>query len=91
MSYMEIRSSTFISNCFFLFLILSLPYFSRGGLEALDSEIYEIDYRGPETHSSMPPPDHSHDKPHYKSSTAATKAIMGVHATMKQKVKKVQG
>lgn len=29
----------------------------------VDTEIYEIDYRGPETHSSIPPPDHSHGKP----------------------------
>ena len=29
----------------------------------VDTEVYEIDYRGPETHSSIPPPDHSHGKP----------------------------
>lgn len=27
--------------------------------EKLDSEIYEIDYRGPETHSYRPPPNRS--------------------------------
>ncbi|XP_021911370.1 uncharacterized protein LOC110825221 [Carica papaya] len=52
---MEIKSATI-----FIFLILILPLsFSTGGL---DSEIYEIDYRGPETHSSIPPPDHSHGR-----------------------------
>ena len=31
---------------------------------AVDNEIYEIDYRGPETHSSVPPPHgHSVGKP----------------------------
>ncbi|KAK7245155.1 hypothetical protein RIF29_39990 [Crotalaria pallida] len=62
MSYMEQRST--FTTYFFLFLILTLPYFSRGGSrsEVLDSEMYEIDYRGPETHSSVPPPDHSHGK-----------------------------
>ncbi|CAL0310455.1 unnamed protein product [Lupinus luteus] len=60
MSYMEYKS-TFIT-CFFLFLFFNLPHFSIGvpQYEALDSEIYEIDYKGPETHSSVPPPDHSH-------------------------------
>ncbi|RHN48441.1 hypothetical protein MtrunA17_Chr7g0263811 [Medicago truncatula] len=93
MSYMDLRPSIFTTNCFFLFLILTLPYFSR----ALDTEIYEIDYRGPETHSFVPPPDHSHGKPHSahdKSSAAATKAtgFTGIdHATMKQKVKKFHG
>lgn len=59
----------------------------------MDTEIYEIDYRGPETHSFVPPPDHSHGKPHSahdKSSAAATKAtgFTGIdHATMKQKVR----
>ncbi|KAF7804480.1 putative transmembrane protein [Senna tora] len=48
------------TTCFFLFLILSLPYFSTGRSQLLESEMYEIDYRGPETHSSTPPPDHSH-------------------------------
>lgn len=26
------------------------------------TEVYEIDYRGPETHSSIPPPGHFHGK-----------------------------
>ncbi|XP_058738154.1 uncharacterized protein LOC131610271 [Vicia villosa] len=87
---MDLKPYTFFTNCFFLFLIfMTLPYFSRGGL---DSEIYEIDYRGPETHSFVPPPNHSHGKvhsPHHKSYADANKA-MGL-TTMKQKVKKVHG
>lgn len=58
----------------------------------MDSEIYEIDYRGPETHSRVPPPGHSHGKsysPHHpKSSVAAAQEAMGLtgtHAIMKQK------
>jgi len=49
--------------------------------EGLHSEIYEIDYRGPETHSStVPPPHHFHiGKPHsttpQKGSLRGTKAL----------------
>ncbi|KAE9621833.1 hypothetical protein Lal_00032852 [Lupinus albus] len=81
MSYMEYYRSIFIT-CFSLFLFLTLPYFSIGGpqtTEALDSDIYEIDYRGPETHSSVPPPDYSH-------------AFMASKNAIKEdKVKKVHG
>ncbi|KAK2418101.1 hypothetical protein QL285_040330 [Trifolium repens] len=74
---MDLRPSSFIINCFLLFLIVTLPYFSRGGSETLDSEIYEIDYKGPETHSFVPPHDHSSGKPHsphhHKTSAAVTK------------------
>ncbi|KAI9122138.1 hypothetical protein K1719_006827 [Acacia pycnantha] len=59
---MELIRSTF-TTCFFLFLLLSLPYFSTGAKQGLESEIYEIDYRGPETHSSSPPPVHRHATP----------------------------
>ncbi|RVW39827.1 hypothetical protein CK203_074605 [Vitis vinifera] len=52
-----------VHNCRFLpsFLLLSAPYFSRGELDMSDKnpEIYEIDYRGPETHSYIPPPNRS--------------------------------
>ncbi|XP_038881428.1 uncharacterized protein LOC120072958 [Benincasa hispida] len=59
---------------FFLFL-LATPSLSspKGGSEngemdfsssSSSSEVYEIDYRGPETHSShISPPDHSHGRP----------------------------
>ncbi|CAL0299589.1 unnamed protein product [Lupinus luteus] len=73
---MEPRST--FSTCFFLILILIQPCFSRERLETLHSEIYEIDYRDPETHSSVPPPPHYHGKPHStnkKSSDIAGKAM----------------
>ncbi|KAI9086312.1 hypothetical protein K1719_031766 [Acacia pycnantha] len=59
---MELRAA------FFLFLLLSLPCFPTGRSLDSDSEetaSYEIDYRGPETHSSniIPPPHHSHSSP----------------------------
>lgn len=31
-------------------------------MERGSSDVYEIDYRGPETHSSSPPPDRPHRK-----------------------------
>ncbi|KAJ0958431.1 hypothetical protein HanPSC8_Chr01g0038911 [Helianthus annuus] len=41
-----------LKNCmttvFILFLLLAVPVFSK--------EVYDIDYRGPETHSHRPPP-----------------------------------
>lgn len=51
---------------------------SRVVLES--SEIYEIDYRGPETHSSTPPPAHSnHPKtslhPHPKQHKASSNSF----------------
>jgi hypothetical protein len=45
-----------------------------GGSETLDSEIYEIDYKGPETHSFVPPHDKPHNSAHHhKTSTVVTK------------------
>ncbi|XLR12646.1 hypothetical protein S83_006107 [Arachis hypogaea] len=48
------------TTCFFLSLILApLPLFSSSTVvenKKESSEVYEIDYRGPETHSSVPPP-----------------------------------
>ncbi|XP_054804076.1 uncharacterized protein LOC129307212 [Prosopis cineraria] len=94
---MEIRST--FTTCFFLFLLLSVPYFSTGASQALESEIYEIDYRGPETHSSSPPPDHhrSHASPlstHRKGLGSATvnKGLMSSDTHTKQeKVKRIHG
>ncbi|XP_022766159.1 uncharacterized protein LOC111311045 isoform X2 [Durio zibethinus] len=53
-----------IPSILLLLLLLSIPYFSTGSLDVSD-EVYEIDYRGPETHSSIPPPDHSHGHRHW--------------------------
>ncbi|CAJ1968488.1 unnamed protein product [Sphenostylis stenocarpa] len=90
-SLMEI-SSTFTT---YFILILALSPFSRGESEALYSEIYEIDYRGPETHSStVPPPHHFHiGKPRsssQKGSLRGTKALRDC-SFAENKVKKVHG
>ncbi|GMN39101.1 hypothetical protein TIFTF001_008337 [Ficus carica] len=49
----------FAFTTLFFFFLFASPFLSRGE----SHEVYEIDYRGPETHSSIPPPDHSHGKP----------------------------
>ncbi|KAF1877792.1 hypothetical protein Lal_00038101 [Lupinus albus] len=89
---MELRS-TFIT-CFFLILFLVHPCFSREGLERLQSEIYEIDYRGPHTHSWVPPPHHSHGKPHSndkKNLDIAVGQIMGLKGSSTCTDKKLKG
>ncbi|XP_050893256.1 uncharacterized protein LOC127098650 isoform X2 [Lathyrus oleraceus] len=58
---MEHRSTFTTCYFLFLFLFLVLPHCSKGeseGILSSDSDIYEIDYKGPETHSSVPPPHH---------------------------------
>ncbi|KAJ6864904.1 hypothetical protein NC651_035463 [Populus alba x Populus x berolinensis] len=68
---MELKSS--ITTVFLLFLLLVTPHISRGGSEVADSEVYDIDYRGPETHSSvMPPPGHFHGRPWIHQDTVKT-------------------
>ncbi|KAK9290843.1 hypothetical protein L1049_009021 [Liquidambar formosana] len=64
MKAMEPKST--VTSLFLLFLLLAAPYFPRGVSVAsdLNSEIYEIDYRGPETHSYIPPPHRSGGRPH---------------------------
>ncbi|KAF8403049.1 hypothetical protein HHK36_011143 [Tetracentron sinense] len=58
---MELKFS--VAAVFLLFLVLARPDFSQGrAMVDLDSEIYEIDYRGPETHSYNPPPNRSRGK-----------------------------
>ncbi|KAJ8542195.1 hypothetical protein K7X08_017061 [Anisodus acutangulus] len=55
---MELKCSFIV--IFFLLLLLIVPSFSsssgKKGLSNVDSGIYDIDYRGPETHTSIPPP-----------------------------------
>ncbi|CAN4117031.1 unnamed protein product [Withania somnifera] len=56
---MELKCTSFI--VIFLLLLLVSPSFSSSSgkmeLSNVDtSEIYEIDYRGPETHTNIPPP-----------------------------------
>ncbi|XP_041023062.1 uncharacterized protein LOC121264083 [Juglans microcarpa x Juglans regia] len=93
---MELKPS--ITTFLLLFLLITVPYFSRGSCRELDTEVYEIDYRGPETHSSIPPPDRSRGKPpliHRKTALEPTKSkgIRG-HDNIGGKVlkgKKIQG
>ncbi|KAK7393567.1 hypothetical protein VNO78_22125 [Psophocarpus tetragonolobus] len=94
MPHMELRVA--FPTCFLLFiLILALPHFSKGESEALQSEIYEIDYRGPETHSSgVPPPHHFHvGKPHSTPQHGSVRGTKSLRDTTYQanKVKKVHG
>ncbi|GJU54602.1 hypothetical protein Tco_1228316 [Tanacetum coccineum] len=58
---MDLKSC--IATFFILFLLLVVPSSSK---EGLGSEIYEIDYRGPETHSQRPPPNRYGNAPHHK-------------------------
>ncbi|KAJ6425486.1 hypothetical protein OIU84_026126 [Salix udensis] len=69
---MEFKST--ITAVFLLFLLLATPHVSRGGSGVADSEeVYEIDYRGPETHSSVkPPPGHFHGRPWIHQDAAKT-------------------
>ncbi|KAJ0235101.1 Transmembrane protein [Hirschfeldia incana] len=56
-------------------LLLAVYCFVAIGSENTDSEVYEIDYRGPETHNSRPSPETAHGKPpfiHHKASTAGS-------------------
>lgn len=54
----------FVKVLILLFILKSINlfffFFYKGSFDVSDREIYEIDYRGPKTHSSIPPPDNSH-------------------------------
>ncbi|KAF5182572.1 hypothetical protein FRX31_027847 [Thalictrum thalictroides] len=64
---MELLKSNILIIVVFLVLTVTRPTFSRvsPGAHAEDpaNEVYEIDYRGPETHSFIPPPDRSTGSP----------------------------
>ncbi|XP_021847389.1 uncharacterized protein [Spinacia oleracea] len=54
---MELKYSMIFS--ILIFHLLLSPYTLSGGKEISklnDEDVYEIDYRGPETHSHLPPP-----------------------------------
>ncbi|XP_057984185.1 uncharacterized protein LOC131168621 isoform X2 [Malania oleifera] len=51
---MELKHSTIIV-IFLLFLPLQTCFSKAGGMDVA-GEVYVIDYRGPETHSNIPPP-----------------------------------
>ncbi|KAM2345488.1 uncharacterized protein LOC126592476 isoform X1 [Malus sylvestris] len=92
----KLENSTIFTSCLFLFL-LATPCFSKvGESDLMDTEVYEIDYRGPETHSSVPPPGHSHGKKslpliHKENAMATPKPNSIEGANMGRKVKKVHG
>ncbi|KAG6692926.1 hypothetical protein I3843_10G128300 [Carya illinoinensis] len=90
---MELKSR--ITPILFLFLLITVPYVSRGDSNELDPEVYEIDYRGPETHSSVNPP---HDRSHGKQPLIHGKRVLkppkskGLRVTdMGGKAKKTRG
>ncbi|XP_030452323.1 uncharacterized protein LOC115674127 [Syzygium oleosum] len=62
---MPMEAKSTVAAVFFLLLLLSSPHFSTGNMNGSDdSEVYDIDYRGPETHSSTtPPPTHFRQRP----------------------------
>ncbi|XP_070676670.1 uncharacterized protein [Malus domestica] len=104
----KLKNSTILTTCLFLFL-LAKPSFSKGlnqtkwflhafsllgGSDLMDTDVYEIDYRGPETHSSVPPPHHYHGKKpkpliHKENAMATPKPESIKAAKMGRKVKKV--
>ncbi|CAA0842907.1 Unknown protein [Striga hermonthica] len=59
-----------------LFLLIG-PGFSRGTLHGknMNSEVYGIDYRGPETHTYLPPPNRAGERPinHHRASMVRSK------------------
>ncbi|KAL2514390.1 uncharacterized protein Fot_28361 [Forsythia ovata] len=92
---MELKARFIVTLLIFLLLLNVSPCFSRGklNLKALDSEIYEIDYRGPETHTYIPPPNRSGDRPkiHHQTSMIRHKSNGSrVHRT-KRNEKKIHG
>ncbi|KAK3445354.1 uncharacterized protein LOC104435770 [Eucalyptus grandis] len=62
---MEVKSAVAAVFFFLLLLLLSPPRICTGKLTGSNgSEVYDIDYKGPETHSSaIPPPTHSRRTP----------------------------
>uniref|UniRef100_A0A2P2J9T4 Transmembrane protein n=1 Tax=Rhizophora mucronata TaxID=61149 RepID=A0A2P2J9T4_RHIMU len=57
-----------------LFSFFFFGFFIGRSSDVADPEIYEIDYRGPQTHSKLPPPAHSRGWPriHRGSNVAST-------------------
>ncbi|XAR50996.1 hypothetical protein NMG60_11005487 [Bertholletia excelsa] len=90
---MELKASFTI--IFTLFLLLASSCLSEGELDVanMDSEIYDIDYRGPETHSHLPPPSRSGGRHHHihPESTRARVEAEGLKATNGARGKKVRG
>ncbi|CAN4118924.1 unnamed protein product [Withania somnifera] len=81
---MEMKASFM---CIFLIFLLIAPCSSSGKIDLLkmDSEIYEIDYRGPETHTYIPPPKGSRGKHnfHHQSMLKHDRKFKGMKASTK--------
>ncbi|PSR98184.1 Transmembrane protein 184 [Actinidia chinensis var. chinensis] len=89
---MELKPS--ILALFLLFILLAMPCFSKGGFEVadMDLEIYEIDYRGPETHSYRPPPHRStHKLSVHQDGTMTHRKFKGLRAGNGESGKKIHG
>ncbi|KMS96976.1 hypothetical protein BVRB_7g179830 isoform B [Beta vulgaris subsp. vulgaris] len=56
-----------------IFYLLVTPYIFSAIRNLNDEDVYEIDYRGPETHSRLPPPDRMKRGPPYIHHKAVTK------------------
>ncbi|KAL7248164.1 hypothetical protein ACSBR2_002972 [Camellia fascicularis] len=82
LSAMEIKPSIITISLIFL---ITTPCFSKGELDVskMDSGVYDIDYRGPETHSYIPPPNrsrHNHKPFVHGESTMAYRKSKGFRA-----------
>ncbi|XP_059643407.1 uncharacterized protein LOC132285252 isoform X1 [Cornus florida] len=95
MSYMELKPT--ITPIILLFFLLTTPCFSRGlypralDVSNVDSGIYDIDYRGPETHSSIPPPNRSGGNIHGESVNVQHKANGSGAGNAGGNMKKIHG
>ncbi|KAG9155455.1 hypothetical protein Leryth_009893 [Lithospermum erythrorhizon] len=80
---MDLRET--IVAIFFFLLLATPPSLSRGmkASDMADSAIYEIDYRGPETHAYVPPPIRSGGKHNIHQEMKVHHKSKGVGATSK--------
>ncbi|KAK2657996.1 hypothetical protein Ddye_011048 [Dipteronia dyeriana] len=85
---MELKSTTLLASLFIIF-VLSSP--KGGSSEVVAGEVYEIDYKGPETHASIPPPDHSRGKPMIRHEATVDppkcKGLRGCNVSPNEKIK----
>ncbi|XP_070021619.1 uncharacterized protein [Nicotiana sylvestris] len=91
---MELKITS-LTAIFFLFLLLVGPCSSSGKMDLLnmDSGIYEIDYRGPETHTYIPPPTGSRGRHNFQhQSMLQHRKFKGLRASKtREKGKKTHG
>lgn len=70
-----------------LLLLLFRPGFSTGRMHGknMGSEVYEIDYRGPETHTYIPPPNRAGPRVPHQTATARRKSKRHVRRNLVRK------